>query len=77
MTSLTLFDQKIRNNEHDVSTNNRYVVVFNSNVKFQSDVSSKSRNLQANHCSLRNKTIRAIIFQTTMQNSDYDNHYFV
>ena len=77
MTSLTFFDQKlIRNDEHDVSTNDRYAVAFSSSAELQSDVSSKSRSLQASHCSLRNETVRATKFQTTMQNSDYNNHYF-
>ena len=77
VTSLTLSGQKlIRNNEHDVSTNDRYVVVFSSSAELQSDVSSKSRSLQTNHCSLRNETVRAAKLQATMQNFDYDNHYF-
>ena len=50
------------------------IQVFNFN---QNNASSKSRNLRSSHCSLRNKTIRSIKFQTTIQNSNYDNYYFV
>ena len=78
VTSLTFFDQKlIRNNEHDVSTNDRCVVVFNSNFEFRRNVQSKSRCLRSNCCSLRDETNRSIKFQTTMQNFDYNNHHFV
>ena len=65
------------NNEHDASTNDRCVVVFSSNFEFRRNVQSKSRCLRSNCCSLRNEATRSIKFQTTMQNSDYDNHYFV
>ena len=76
VTSLTFSDQEIRNDEHDVSTSDRYVVVLNSSAELQSDVSSKSRSLQTSHCSLRNETVRSTKFQAAMQNTDYDNHYF-
>ena len=77
VTSLTLLGQKlIRNDEHDVSTNDRYAVALSPSAELQSDVSSKSRNLQASHCSLRNETARSAKLLAAMQNTDYDNHYF-